>query len=93
MAYVVTVDGKAAAAAPGETLLELLRRGGWQKVCLRPLLLTAGEHARNDMAGDHPDSWKSRLEAAGFAVDCCLEGMGSDEAVQQMYCRHLRVIL
>lgn len=88
-ALVGTVEGW-----PGfDAVAAMLRRGGWQKVCLRPLLLTAGEHARSDMAGEHPESWKSRLEAAGFSVSCCLEGMGNDEAVQKMYCRHLQAIL
>lgn len=88
-ALVGTVEGW-----PGfDAVLAMLRRGGWKQVCLRPLLLTAGEHARNDMAGENPESWKSRLEAAGFTVSCCLEGMGTDEAVQKLYCRHLRAIL
>lgn len=79
---------------PGfEAVAAQLRRGGWQKVCLRPLLLTAGRHARRDMAGPGPDSWKSRLEGEGFAVDCRMEGLGCDPGVQQIYCRHLRAIL
>jgi len=52
-------------------------------------MLVAGDHAMNDMAGDAPDSWKSRLEAAGFAVRCRLEGIGMWDEVAALYLCHL----
>lgn len=60
---------------------------------LAPLLLVAGDHARNDMAGDGPDSWKSVLEADGLQVRCTLEGLGMLEPVQKMYTERLRSML
>ena len=58
------------------------------KVVLAPLMVVAGDHANNDMAGDEEDSWKSRLEAAGFEVECLLQGLGENPAIQQIYVRH-----
>jgi len=72
-----------------EDCLAQLERGPWKKVLLAPLMLVAGDHAMNDMAGDAPDSWKSRLEAAGFAVRCRLEGIGMWDEVAALYLRHL----
>ena len=56
-------------------------------------MLTAGEHARSDMAGTGPDSWKSRMEGAGFQVDCVMQGLGALEGVRQLYCSHLKELL
>ena len=62
---------------------------GGKTVHLVPLMLVAGDHALNDMAGADPDSWKSRLEAEGFAVRASLRGLGVMPAVQAMYRAHL----
>lgn len=62
-------------------------------VQLVPLMLVAGDHAKNDMAGSEPDSWKSRLEQAGCAVSCTLTGLGQLPWVQEMYCHRLLDIL
>lgn len=75
---------------PGlEELLPLLERQGTQRVILAPLLLTAGTHVREDIAGDNPDSWKSRLEGAGLLVSPVLEGLGRMPQVQELYVRRL----
>lgn len=58
------------------------------KIILAPLLLVAGEHARNDMASDEPDSWKSRLEALGYEVELRLRGLGESSAIQDLYVEH-----
>ena len=60
-----------------------------RRVILRPLLLTAGEHARSDMAGEDEGSWKNVLTAAGYQVDCVLEGLGEIPAIRQMYLERL----
>lgn len=86
-AFVATVAG---GAAP-EDLLPALRRA--PAVRLAPLLLVAGEHARKDMAGDDPASWKSRLAAAGLSVRCTLQGLGSLPGVQALYAQRLRALL
>ena len=73
--------------------LDELRRGAWKKVDLAPLMLVAGDHALNDMAGSEPDSWKSLLEAEGFAVRCRLEGLGAWEEICAMYAARARETL
>lgn len=60
-----------------------------KKVLLAPLMVVAGDHARNDMAGDEDDSWASIFRAAGFAVDCRLEGLGSNASWADIYVEHL----
>jgi len=72
-----------------EDAVEALLRQPKRKVQLLPLLLVAGDHAKNDMSGDGDDSLKSRLEAAGFEVQCILRGLGQLPAVRQLYCRRV----
>ena len=64
-----------------------------RRVLLAPLMLVAGDHAREDMAGDSPDSWKSRLEQAGVSVTCSFTGLGMLPWVQEMYRERLLSIL
>lgn len=71
-----------------DVLAQLKSRNG-TSVHLVPLMLVAGDHALNDMAGEDPESWKSRLEAEGFTVRTTLRGLGLLPAVQNMYCAHL----
>ena len=88
-AVVGTVEGW-----PGlEALLPVLERQGAERVILAPLLLTAGTHAREDIAGPGPESWKSRLEAAGLTVHPVLEGLGRLPQVQGLYVRRLEQLL
>lgn len=58
-----------------------------RKVRLAPMLFVAGDHAKNDMAGDEPDSLRSMLEDKGFAVECRIQGLGELHAVRNMYVR------
>lgn len=81
-----TVEGKPSFA----TVARLLARGRFTSVHLAPLMLVAGDHAANDMAGTGPDSWASQLAAAGYAVDWELVGLGELAAVRAMYVRHAR---
>ena len=60
---------------------------------LMPLMLVAGDHAKNDLAGDEGDSWKSRLEAWGFDIRLRLEGLGASVAVQQRFVEKAREIM
>ena len=71
-----------------EDVLALVQAGNYKKVVLRPLMIVAGDHANNDMAGDDEDSWKSIFEAAGFEVTCVVEGLGQLEAVQNLFVQH-----
>lgn len=67
-----------------------LKAHSCQKVRIAPLMLVAGEHARNDLAGDSPDSWKSRLNKAGFAVIPDLRGLGELKGAPEIFLRHSR---
>ena len=68
-----------------QDVLEMVQAGDYDRVVLRPLMIVAGDHANNDMAGDDEDSWKSIFEAAGYEVDCVLEGLGSNDTVQFLF--------
>ena len=61
-----------------------------QRIFLAPMMIVAGDHARNDMAGEDPDSWKSMLEAKGFKVIPRLQGLGEYPGVREMICRHAK---
>lgn len=76
-----------------ENAIDELRALGAKHIELRPMMLVAGEHAQNDMAGGEDDSWKSRLTAAGFDVHCTVEGLGELEDVQRLYVEHLKAEL
>ena len=71
-----------------DDVIEGLSAGGYGKVTLLPLMIVAGDHANNDMAGDEEDSWKSVISAAGFDVECVIKGMGQYAGVQQMIVDH-----
>ena len=73
-----------------ETVLKMVQAGGYEKVVLRPMMIVAGDHANNDMAGDEEDSWKSTFEAAGYEVECLVNGMGELEGIQQLLVAHAK---
>lgn len=73
-----------------DVLAAVKEKGTYKKVVLEPLMVVAGDHANNDMAGDEEDSWKSVFESEGFEVECLLEGLGQNEAIQQIYVEHTR---
>ena len=73
-----------------ETLLKVIREQNPSKVVLAPFMIVAGDHARNDMASDDPDSWRCQFEAAGFPVECVLKGLGEYTKVQEIFIRHVR---
>ncbi|MDR1513775.1 MAG: sirohydrochlorin cobaltochelatase [Propionibacteriaceae bacterium] len=64
-----------------------------EKVVLQPLMVVAGDHANNDMAGDEDDSWKSEFTKAGFEVTTLLEGLGQNPAIQQLYVEHAQAAI
>lgn len=73
-----------------DVLAAVKEKGTYKKVVLEPLMVVAGDHANNDMAGDEDDSWKSTFEKEGFEVECLLEGLGQNEAIQQIYVEHTK---
>lgn len=82
--FVGTVEAEPTA----EDLVKLVKAGGYERVVLRPMMIVAGDHANNDMAGDDEDSWKSVFTAAGFQVTCEINGLGELEAIQQLLAAH-----
>ena len=73
-----------------ESLLSMLRVARPSRVVLAPFMIVAGDHARNDMAGEEEDSWKHRLESQGFSVSCVLKGLGEYPAIRRILVEHLR---
>ena len=71
-----------------DDVLALVKAGSYERVVLRPMMIVAGDHANNDMAGDEEDSWKSVFEAAGYDVECVLQGLGQSRVIQQMFVQH-----
>ena len=60
---------------------------------LEPLMIVAGDHANNDMAGDDDDSWKSQFKAAGYEVTCLVRGLGELEPIQQLFVQHAQAAI
>ena len=92
--FIGTVEGEPEETAC-ENVIEDVKNAGYKKVILRPLMVVAGDHANNDMAGDDEDSWKSMFVAADAfdSVDCQIEGLGRIKAVQDLYVAHTAAAL
>lgn len=73
-----------------DDVLAKVKEGKYKKVVLRPLMIVAGDHANNDMAGDEEDSWKKTFESAGYDVECVVEGLGQLEAIQNLFVEHVK---
>ncbi|MBQ1720566.1 MAG: sirohydrochlorin cobaltochelatase [Lachnospiraceae bacterium] len=87
--YVGTVE-----ATPSlDDVLAAVQAGEYERVILEPMMVVAGDHANNDLAGDEDDSWKSTFEKAGYKVECLLRGLGENEAIQQMYVEHAKAVI
>ena len=87
--FIGTVEGEPEETAC-ENVINAVAEAGYTKVVLRPLMVVAGDHANNDMAGDDDDSWKSMFNASGKfeSVDCQIAGLGEIEAIQNLYVAH-----
>ena len=71
-----------------DDLLKLVAEGSYKRIVLEPLMVVAGDHANNDMAGEDDESWLSAFKAAGYEVVPILKGLGEMEAIQQLYVKH-----
>ena len=93
-AFIGTVEGEPEDTAC-EAVIEKVKEAGYKNVILRPLMVVAGDHANNDMAGDDDDSWKSQFEASGDfdSVDCQIAGLGRIEAVEDLYVEHTKAAI
>ena len=87
--FIGTVEGEPEETAC-ENVIEAVAAAGYKKVVLRPLMVVAGDHANNDMAGDDEDSWLSMFNDSGKfdSVDTQINGLGEVEAIQQLYVKH-----
>ena len=92
--FIGTVEGEPEETSC-ESVIEAVKAAGYTKVILRPLMVVAGDHANNDMAGDDEDSWKSMFTADGFftSVDTQIYGLGEIEAIQQLYVAHIAAVM
>ncbi len=71
-------------------VVEAVKKRNPEKVILAPFMIVAGDHAKNDLAGEEEDSWKSILEKEGYEVECVLKGLGEYEGVRQIFLEHLQ---
>ncbi|MDD5952995.1 MAG: sirohydrochlorin cobaltochelatase [Oscillospiraceae bacterium] len=87
--YIGTVEGEPEDTSC-EAVIDAVAKDGYKKVVLRPLMVVAGDHAHNDMAGDDEDSWKSCFTACGKfdEVQTQIAGLGQSETIQQLYVAH-----
>ena len=76
-----------------EDVLALVQAGSYERVVLQPLMIVAGDHANNDMAGNEEGSWKTTFEAAGYQVECLVNGLGELEAVQNLLVAHAQAAI
>ena len=92
--FIGTVEGEPEDTAC-EAVIEKIKEAGYTKVVLRPLMVVAGDHANNDMAGDDADSWLSQFKAAGCfdSVDTQIAGLGEIADVQQIYIDHTKAAI
>ena len=92
--FIGTVEGEPEDTAC-EAVMDKVAEAGYKKVILRPLMVVAGDHANNDMAGDEDDSWKSMFTASGKfdSVDTQIAGLGRIEGVQEIYVNHTKAAM
>ena len=92
--FIGTVEGEPEETSC-EAVIEAVKAAGYTKVILRPLMVVAGDHANNDMAGEDADSWLSQFTAAGCFedVDCQISGLGRIADVQQLYIAHTKAAM
>ena len=87
--FIGTVEGEPEETSC-ESVIDAVEKAGYKKVVLRPLMVVAGDHANNDMAGDDDDSWLSMFKASGKfdSVDTQITGLGEIKDIQQIYVDH-----
>lgn len=92
--FIGTVEGEPEETSC-EAVINAVQKAGYKKVILRPLMVVAGDHANNDMAGTEEDSWLSMFQASGNfeSVDTQICGLGSIKAIQQIYVDHTNIVL
>lgn len=87
--YVGTVEAEPSL----DTVFEAVEAGEYERVILRPLMIVAGDHANNDMAGDDEDTWKTKFAEADYEVVCVVEGLGQLPEIQQLFVKHAQAAI
>ena len=90
--FIGTVEGEPEETSC-ESVIGAVKAAGYTNVILRPLMVVAGDHANNDMAGSDDDSWKPMFEDAGFTVDCQIAGLGGIADIQALYIAHTQAAI
>ena len=92
---VLVVAGIGGSYLGARAVIEAVKAAGYTKVILRPLMVVAGDHANNDMAGADDDSWLSQFNASGAfeSVDCQIAGLGEVPSIQELYVAHTKAAI
>ena len=85
--------GTVEAAPTLDDVLALIQAGSYERVVLQPMMIVAGDHANNDMAGEDEDTWKTVFENAGYEVECVLKGLGEYEAIHDLLAAHAQAAI
>ena len=88
--FVGTVEAK---PSVDDVIAQVKESGKYKRVILQPLMVVAGDHANNDMAGNEEDSWASKFKAAGFEVKPVLKGLGQNYDIQKIYLEHVKAAI
>ena len=86
--FIATVDGKVTI----KDVIEKMKGKGFKKILLKPFMIVAGDHAKNDMSSDDEDSWKTMLKNEGYEVTSVLKGMGEYEFIRKMFMDKLEAV-
>ena len=86
--FIATVEGKVTI----EDIIEKMKEKDFKRILLKPLMIVAGDHAKNDMSSDDEDSWKTMLKNEGYEVTSVLKGMGEYEFIRKMFMDKLEVV-
>lgn len=87
--YIGTVE----AEPTFDDVLAMIKKGNYNKIILKPLMVVAGDHAQNDMAGDGEDSWKSMFLDNGYDVECIVEGLAQSQDIRDVYIKHINAAI
>ena len=87
--YVGTVEAEPSL----DDVIAKVKEGEYKKVVLEPLMIVAGDHANNDMAGEEDGSWKTEFEKEGYEVTCILRGLGELEPIQKLFTEHAQAAI
>ena len=86
--FIATVEGKVTI----KDIVEKMKGKGFRNILLKPLMIVAGDHAKNDMSSDDEDSWKTILKNEGYEVTSVLKGMGEYEFIRKMFMDKLEAV-